>query len=132
MAQDPTTIAFRFGYGLPLPEGAAKDVGAMLTDLGAPDLMAQRHPGMGFAAALPLLRDVEATRKLQKNDPAKKPQYREAIRLSDRAALGAAKASFARALAARASENLIWAATRAETQREGVGLVLASAEFNSR
>lgn len=98
MAKDPTTIAFLFGYGLPLPDGAATDAAAMLAALTAPDAMAQRHPGMGFVAALPFLRDVEATRKLQKKDPANKPQYRAAIRASDRAALGAAKASFARAI----------------------------------
>lgn len=38
----------------------------------------------------------------------------------------------ANALGPRASKNLIWAATRAETLREVVGLVLASAEFNRR
>ena len=96
MAQDPTTAAFRFGYGLPAT--AVPDRAEMLAALAVPDAMAQRHPGMGFAAALPLLREVEATRKLQKADPAKKPQYREALRLSDRAALAAAKVSFARAI----------------------------------
>lgn len=38
----------------------------------------------------------------------------------------------ARALGERASERLVWAATRAESLREGVGLILASAEFNRR
>ena len=35
-------------------------------------------------------------------------------------------------LADRASDTLIWAVSRAESLREGVGLVLASAEFNRR
>jgi len=36
------------------------------------------------------------------------------------------------ALGSRASERLIWAAARAESRREGVGLVLSSPEFNRR
>lgn len=41
--------------------------------------------------------------------------------------------AFAQAcLGDRASERLLWAAARAENRREGVGLVLASAEFNRR
>ena len=36
------------------------------------------------------------------------------------------------ALGSRASERLLWAVEKAETVREGVGLVLASAEFNRR
>ena len=40
---------------------------------------------------------------------------------------------FARlALGDRASEALLWAAARAEKRSEGVGIVLASAEFNRR
>ena len=98
MAQDPTTIAFRFGYGLPLPEGAAHDAKAMLAALALPDAMAKRHPGMGIAAALPLLRQIEATRKAEKKDPAKKSDYRDAIKASDRAVLANVKAGFARAV----------------------------------
>ena len=98
MAQDPTMIAFRFGYGLPLPEAAPQDADAMLAALALPDAMAKRFPGIGFAAAMPVLRDIKARRKAQKNDPTKKPQYRAALRASDRAALKAAQAGFARAL----------------------------------
>ena len=98
MAQDPTVMAFRFGYGLPLPEGAPQDAQAMLAALALPDAMAARYPGMGFAAALPLLREIEATREAQNDDPTKKRQYRDAIKVSDRAALHAAKVSFARAV----------------------------------
>ena len=104
MAQDPTTIAFRFGYGLPLPEGAAHDAKAMLAALALPDAMAKRHPGMGIAAALPLLRQIEATRKAEKKDPAKKSDYRDAIKASDRAAR--AKPAFT--FASTAPELPIW------------------------
>lgn len=98
MAQDPTVMAFRFGYGLPAPDAAPQDTGAMLAALRLPDAMATRHPGMGFAQALPLLRAVEVGRKAQKNDPAKKPLYREALKAADRAALANAQANFARAI----------------------------------
>ena len=80
MAQDPTVIAFRFGYGLPTPEGALQAAKATLAALALPDAVAARHPGMGLAVALPLLREIGATRKAQKDDPAKKPQYRDAVR----------------------------------------------------
>ena len=98
MATDPTILAFRFGYGLPLPDKAPQDVAAMLSALALPDAIAARHLALGFAEARPLLRDVEAARKLQKDDPANKSQYRAAIRASDRAALAAARAGFARAV----------------------------------
>jgi uncharacterized protein (DUF1800 family) len=98
MAQDPTTIAYRFGYGLPLPQDAPTDVAAMLAALGRPDAMALRHPGLGFAAALPILREVQSTRKMQKGDTAKKPLYRKALLASDRVALANAHAGIAQAL----------------------------------
>jgi uncharacterized protein (DUF1800 family) len=43
-----------------------------------------------------------------------------------------ARAFLLRALGNRASERLIWAVSAAEHQRDGVGLVLASPEFNRR
>ena len=98
MAQDPTTIAFRFGYGLPMPDRAPQDTGAMLAALTLPDAMITRHPGMGFAQALPLLRAVEVGRKTQKNDPTKKRLYRNALEVAGKAALAAAQTNFARAV----------------------------------
>lgn len=98
MVENQTTLAFRFGYGLPLPQGAAEDAGAMIAGLGDADTIAQSYPGIGFTAALPLLRDVEIARKLQKKDPSKKQQFRGAIRASDRAALEYTKTHFARAI----------------------------------
>ena len=44
----------------------------MLAALTLPDEMITRHPGMGFAQALRLLRAVEVRRKAQKKDPSKK------------------------------------------------------------
>lgn len=98
MAPDPTTIAFRFGYGLPLPEQAAGDAAAMLALLAAPDSIIGRHKGVGFSAALPLLTDLDETRRAQKKDPTQRPRYKAAIDGSGKAAIAGARAGFARAL----------------------------------
>jgi uncharacterized protein (DUF1800 family) len=42
------------------------------------------------------------------------------------------RAFLARAVGARAKEPLVWAVNAAESARDGVGLVLASPEFNRR
>ena len=75
MATDPATIAFRFGFGLPMPEAAPLDAAAMMALLSGPDDIALRHKGVGFATALPLLTDLEETRRAQKKDPALKSAY---------------------------------------------------------
>lgn len=98
MSADPATIAFRYGYGLPLPVGAATDTAAMMTLLARPDDMVLRHKGVGFAAALPLLTDLDETRRAQKKDPTQKPLYKAAVDASDNAAIAGAQAGFARAL----------------------------------
>ena len=56
---------------MPTPEGALQAAKATLAALALPDAVAARHPGMGFAAALPLLREIEATRKAKKAIPLK-------------------------------------------------------------
>lgn len=98
MAVDPTTIAFRFGYGLPVPDGAASDAAAMLALLAGPDAMALRHKGVGFDTALPLLTELDESKRAQKKDPAQRPAYKAAIEASDNAAIAGAQAGFARAL----------------------------------
>lgn len=98
MATDPATIAFRFGYGLPTPGGGATDVAGMLALLAGPDQMPDRHKGVGFATALPLITDLQETRRAQKKDVTARPLYNAAIDASDNAALRGAQAGFARAL----------------------------------
>ena len=128
MAQDPTTIAFRFGYGLPLPDAAPQDTGTMLAALRGPDTMIQHHPGIGFAAASPLLRDLYAARKQQRADPSKEPAYRAARKASNNAALANARAGFARALDAPDGfrERLVrfWADHFTTTAKNGPDKVL--------
>lgn len=98
MATDPETQAFRFGYGLPNPDGAAADVAGMLALMAGPDAMASRHKGMGFADAEPFLIKINQTRRAKRTDPAKEPQFEAAIKASNRAALSGVQAGFARAL----------------------------------
>jgi uncharacterized protein (DUF1800 family) len=98
MAADPATIAFRFGYGLPHVSGAATDAAGMLALLSEPDDIAGRHKGVGFAAALPLLTEMQEARRAQRNDPVEKSRYKAAVGASDTAALAGAQAGFARVL----------------------------------
>ena len=98
MAVDPTTLAFRFGYGLPTMAGAATDTAAMMALLAGADDMAALHKGIGFAAASPLLTEVNKTRRAQKKDPAQQPAYKVAIAASGNAAIANTQAGFARAL----------------------------------
>ena len=52
MTFDSTIAAIRFGYGLPLPEGAPVTPEAMLALLAGPDLAALRWPSIDLAAFL--------------------------------------------------------------------------------
>lgn len=98
MAIDPVTLAFRFGYGLPTPQGAAADAAGMVSLLASPDAMQTRHQGLGFAAALPLLTKINETRRAQRIDPSKKPRYTAALDASENASIAGVQAGFARAL----------------------------------
>jgi uncharacterized protein (DUF1800 family) len=98
MAQDPATLAFRFGYGLPMPDGAFDDVGKVLSALAAPDAIVTRHAGLGFEAALPMVSKVQSTRRARKKDASKGQDYRAALAEAQAAAFASAKAGFARAL----------------------------------
>jgi uncharacterized protein (DUF1800 family) len=98
----PSTVAaIRFGFGLPLPPGAATDAAAMLTALAAPDRMAARFPAAGTGAALALAAEVQAAQRASlKLADAERVAARRA--LADRAtavATAAAQAAVARALA---------------------------------
>jgi CheY-like chemotaxis protein len=58
-----TIAAMRFGYGLPVPEGAPVDAESMLTTLAGPDRMRDRFPVPGTSKALALSDDVKTTSK---------------------------------------------------------------------
>ncbi|MES2667348.1 MAG: DUF1800 domain-containing protein [Pseudomonadota bacterium] len=68
-----TTAAFRFGFGLPLPEGAPTTPEAMMAALRGPDLAAQTHfGGGGMVELLPLMENMRLARIEYKKNPDKK------------------------------------------------------------
>lgn len=100
MRADPEVVAFRFGYGLPLPEGAPLDPEAMLAALAGPDAAALRWPVAGMEGALPLMQAERETRRQARRDSGAKAAHRAA-----RAALEAAQAAALRATLARALDS---------------------------
>ena len=98
MPANLATMAFRFGNGLPSPEGAATDVASMLALLAGPDQITARHTGAGFASVLPMLAKVEETRLAQRQDPSQKPRYIAMLETSGAAAIAGAQVTVARAL----------------------------------
>jgi len=96
-----TIAAIRFGYGLPLPAGAAAEPAPMLAALAAADAMAARYPGVGTEAALALAVRVQAARKaaLGLDDAARNAARKETMEAASALAGGAARAAVARALA---------------------------------
>lgn len=99
MPPTPTIVAFRFGYGLPLPAGAPTTPEAMLEALSLPDPGPAMWPGVTTAAALAHLAAVDAARRRGK---ANEVEFRKgADEIKERAEairMVAVKASVSRAL----------------------------------
>lgn len=98
MIDRATIAAMRFGYGLPLPEGAPVDPAAMIERLAGPDLAARDWPGLTLDALMPGLREAEAARVVARRDAAGRPAYRAALRARVREQLGQRRTTLARAL----------------------------------
>ncbi len=75
MTATRTLAAIRFGYGLPLPDGAPDTAQAMLAALAGPDLAAQRWPIDGLAVIQPKLAELRGMKGAGKTDPALKPRH---------------------------------------------------------
>jgi uncharacterized protein (DUF1800 family) len=95
-----TITAMRFGYGLPLPEGAPVDAGAMLAALAGPDRMRARFSVPDTARALAL---SDAVKQMQKSTrgmdgTARKAALATVVDAVNMAALDCARAAVARAL----------------------------------
>lgn len=88
MATDPTLLAIRFGYGLPV--GAADPLDA----LAGPDLALRDWPGVTLTELMPVAEAYRVARKA-KDEAA----YRKQLQAADALALRGAKAIFARAIA---------------------------------
>ena len=100
MTATRTLAAIRFGFGLPLPEGAPDTVPAMLAALAGPDAAAQNWPIDGLAVIQPKLAELRGMKGAGKTDPALKPRY-EALTVEVVAAVAhAERQTFVRALTA--------------------------------
>ncbi len=103
---DPTTVAaMRFGYGLPLPQGAPTTPDAMLAALSGPDVAAKTWPGLGLAQVLGPRQNAEASRAaaralrdLADQHDAAREQYRTDLRVVNDQATRSAQVTFARAV----------------------------------
>ena len=65
-----STVAFRFGYGLPLPDGAPQDADAMMALLNGADQAVQRWPIPGMDELVPVLRQLRRPSGPARNEPA--------------------------------------------------------------
>ncbi len=116
MTPDPSTTAFRFGYGLPHPTGAASTVEGMLAALKAPDTMAATYPGPTMAAMLPVMHAADTVLKISRRATdeaeaeAARVTYRGHLATLRGMALGGTRATVARALDAPDGlrERLAW------------------------
>ena len=116
MTPDPSTIAFRFGYGLPLPAGTATTPKGMLDALTAPDIMAITYPGPSMDAMRPIMQAsddaLKTSRRSQDEGEAQaaRTTYRAHLATLQDMALTGATATIARALHAPDGfrERLAW------------------------
>ncbi|MDR7125840.1 DUF1800 domain-containing protein [Pseudotabrizicola sp. 4114] len=103
MTQDKTTAAFRFGYGLPLPDQAPAEPASMLAALRGPDVMAATYPGPRLADLNDTLARADTLLQTWRRAEAAEARvarqdYRQAIAQLEGVTLLAAKTTIARAL----------------------------------
>ncbi|MFN4156525.1 MAG: DUF1800 family protein [Paracoccaceae bacterium] len=103
MTQDKTTAAFRFGYGLPLPDQAPAEPASMLATLRGPDVMAATWPGPHLSELTDTLTRADTTLRTWRRAEtaeakAARQDYRQAIAQLEGVTLLAAKTTLARAL----------------------------------
>jgi uncharacterized protein (DUF1800 family) len=133
MTPDAATAAFRFGFGLPLPDAAPRTAEAMLMALKAPDAMAARFPGLTMAAMLPEMKAAHSSLKAHRrttgaDSEAARQEYKAHLNTLADMALSATRATFARALDApdgfRERLAMFWADhfTTTATGRRDIGL----------
>lgn len=98
MTLSPTLAALRFGYGLPLPPGAADGASGILAGLQGPDRMRTAWPLPGLAKHLPQLQATSALRKAQKSKEKDDDSYKAALGQLDDLVILSLRSSVARAL----------------------------------
>ena len=98
MTPPASLIAFRYGFGLPLAQGAALTSGEMLAALTGPDLMANRYPIVTQSWLSARAQSLTQAKKRMKTDPAGQADF-DAIAAEVKAATDAAlRATLARAI----------------------------------
>lgn len=93
--------AFRFGYGLPLPDRMSQTPAQLLAQLTGPDTGAARWPSYGAAEVVPVMLALREARKMAAvapEDKATQKAQRRAIKQGKALALTGAKAAVARAI----------------------------------
>ncbi|MDR0809669.1 MAG: DUF1800 domain-containing protein [Gemmobacter sp.] len=96
---DPADIAaFRYGHGLPLPEGAPVTAVAMLERLAGPDRAAALWPAPGPQDILDRQGEAALLRRALRKDPDRRPEYRDALAAVMRQSEGFARRLIARSL----------------------------------
>jgi uncharacterized protein (DUF1800 family) len=98
MTPSASLAAFRFGYGLPLPEGAPVAPHAMLAALAAPDQMAQRFAIPGYDWVHGHVADVARNKQAARSDAALQARLDGVVQGMQAAGLMALRATLARAL----------------------------------
>jgi phosphatidylethanolamine-binding protein (PEBP) family uncharacterized protein len=100
MTPSASLAAFRFGYGLPLPEGAPITPDTMLAALSAPDEMAQRFAIPGYDWVHGHVADVARNKQAAREDALLQARLDGVVQGMQAAGLMAMRATLARAIAA--------------------------------
>lgn len=110
MSSQVRMAAFRFGYGLPLPDAAPVDPAAMAKALAGPDLAAVRWPGEGLKDLLPLHQAANSARAGAVRSDEGRDFYRTLLDRIDAAYLHGLRVTMARAVGAPDGfrERLVW------------------------
>lgn len=96
---DPADIAaFRYGHGLPLPEGAPVTAAAMLSMLAGPDRGAALWPAPGPQEMLDRQGEANRLRLIWRKDRDRAPEYRRALKVVARQGEAFARRLIARGL----------------------------------
>lgn len=98
MSKRSTLAAIRFGYGLPMPEGAPDTPDAVLAMLAGPDRAMQTLPIRASDDLTPILQELHQIKQADKNATVKNPKRDALLQEFSAAAQAAAVVTFARAL----------------------------------
>ena len=98
MSKRSTLAAIRFGYGLPLPNGAPESAEGMLEMIARPDAAMQTWTISGSADLMPNLRELRQIQQADKKSKVKNPKRDALLKAFTGAAQAAVVVTFARAL----------------------------------